>query len=193
MLKRSVFIGVLMSSPVLADNTSVTDWSGVYGGFQFSIWDGTDRGNVGNNANTDGTIAGAFVGYRYDFGSIVAGLEVDYNKGALNFTGVPGNPGPLGTGTVRWSADVTSYNMEIGYDAGDVLVSGIFGWAKLDSTFNGTKFSDTGRSYGIGADYSITDNFTVGAEILRHDMPDFFLPNNDVTFTLYGLNIAYNF
>jgi hypothetical protein len=120
-------VAMTMATPTLADN-----WSGNY---------------VGGSLNTSLDTVGAYVGHRYDLGTVVLGVE-----GGVNYSTVT-------------SATTATIEGAVGYDFGPFLpyVSG--GWTHtgvqsygvgLDyqlgaATVLGAKWNNTGGSYSVGA------------------------------------------
>lgn len=128
------------------------DWTGPYGGLSLGqAW-------VEDDDNDDSEmIYGVHGGYDYDFGQFVLGGELDYQTGdSLN----------LGAEDVD---DVVRLKMRAGYDLNRTLVYGVLGAAQL----NTDNFDDTGWVAGLGAEYLVTDNVSVGAEYLYHQFDDF--------------------
>ena len=167
-----------------------SDWTGLYGGVQLEYFgNGEDRG-FGFDADFDGTLAGIFAGYRYDFGSIVAGFEIDYLLGSGEQTPITG-PAVGQVNDVDYT--LRRVGVELGYDAGPALIYAGIGHAHLGFDFVLGDFEDPGHYFGLGMDYRVTDSITVGAEINRNVFNDFAADNNDLTFTTVGLNLAFTF
>lgn len=159
------------------------DWTGFYGGAQVEYGDV----QIDDVADTDGTGAlyGLFGGYRYDFGDFVVGAELDLNLADIDLE--------TGAGADAGSIDaVHRLGLEAGFDAGPALIYGTAGVAQAYATLGGADVDDTGYFFGAGMDYLVTDNVTVGAEILQHEFEDF---NGvaDVSATTFGINAAFRF
>lgn len=178
---------VVMAPVAVPAPAPVADWTGFYAGVQLDFINGTDRG-FGNDADFDGHLIGIFGGYRYDFGTIVAGVELDYMTGEGDFD-VVGGP----TVDIDYDA-LHRIGVEVGYDAGPALIYATGGYASLELTIPGfSSDPEDGVFYGIGMDYRISDTWTVGAELLRHDFLDFAIDTNDLRATTLGLNVAFTF
>lgn len=131
------------------------DWSGFYGGAQLGF------GNVGVTdilgEDGDGLLGGLHGGYRMDFGTFVAGAELAYDFANIDL-------GELDVETVESMARL---GLTGGVDLGQTLVYGTVGKAR--ASIDGTGVDETGNYYGIGADYALNTNMTVGGQLLRHE------------------------
>lgn len=128
------------------------DWTGAYGGLSF--------GNLAADADdlddSEG-VYGIYGGYDYDFGQFVVGGELDYQTGEdIQLGGVEVD-------------DVLRAKVRGGYDLGRTLVYGTVGAAQLNTNIG----DDTGIVGGVGVEYKVTEQFTVGGEYLAHRFDDF--------------------
>ena len=141
---------VTAPAPVIAVVQS-GDWTGLYSGVSLGFGKSFTKGIA-----QDGTlhIAGVNLGYRYNYGTIVVGGELSYSKDNINVG--------LGSRTVN---NTTALKLIVGKDLGRTLVYGTVGAARADATLAGVKASDTGFSLGIGADYALTRQWTVGGAL----------------------------
>jgi opacity protein-like surface antigen len=157
------------------------DWTGFYAGGQLE-YGATDAEAPGLDEEDNGALYGAFAGYRYDFGNYVLGAELDLNAADIDITGV---------GTLD---RVYRLGVEAGYDAGPALLYATAGaaYASIDAVGGGT-LEDDGYFYGVGMDYAVTENVTVGAELLRHEFDDFDGSGVDAGATTFGINAALRF
>lgn len=135
------------------------DWSGAYVGAQLGYGD-IDSNGAGLDGN--GAIGGVHAGYRADFGNFVAGAELDYDVGDIEL-GATGNT----------LDNVARLKLMGGVDLGRSLLYATAGAAYADATVGGADLSDNGYFAGVGIDYAISDNFTVGGEYLMHKFDDF--------------------
>lgn len=136
------------------------DWGGAYVGAQLGY------GNVDSNgAGLDGNdwFGGVHAGYRWDFGSWVAGTELSYD--ATNIA--------LGATAGDELSDVLALKLQAGREIGNSLVYGSLGAAQATASVGGTELSDSGLVYGVGFDYAVNDRWTVGGEVLQHDFNNF--------------------
>ena len=132
-----------------------TDWSGFYAGLQYgtgdvSLSDGVDTVDFG-----DFDAYGIHAGYMWDLGKVVVGAELDYNKVA------PDVESDL-------DGDLVRFRGRVGADLGRFLPYATLGLASLSSDGE----SESGTTYGIGADFLATDSFSVGLEYSTHDFDD---------------------
>ncbi|MFP7570572.1 outer membrane protein [Marivita sp. S2033] len=164
--------------PVIAQPVTVApaqiggNWTGGYGGLSLGkAWVEDD------NFDDSEMVYGVHGGYDYDFGSFVLGGELDYQTGEdLN----------LGAEDVD---DVVRLKMRAGYDLDRTLVYGVVGAAQL----NTDNFDDTGWVAGLGAEYLVTDNVSLGAEYLYHQFDDFDDTGNDIDADTFSLRANFRF
>ncbi|MBS0563461.1 MAG: porin family protein [Proteobacteria bacterium] len=127
------------------------DWTGPWAGLAL----GGDRTKSGGVSHSGGAY-GIRGGYDYDFGQFVLG-------GALSWDKLNG-----GSGSTTRLKDVTRLTVRGGADLGQALVYAKVGAARASADIGGASFHDTGWTAGIGADYKLTDQWTIGGEI-DHD------------------------
>ena len=158
------------------------DWTGFYAGGQLGYADVTGKGNHNtllgrHKANGDGFIGGITLGYDHDFGTWVAGVGADYD-----WTDVK-----LGDGSTNLSGSNYGTKLEsiwrlkarAGYKIGDGLLYATAGYAQADTKDWG---SEDGYFVGAGYDYLITEQFSLGGELLYHEFTNFngnFVPDYD--------------
>lgn len=145
-------------APIVAD---ASDWTGFYAGLQYGQGD-TEVSLGGASTDNDMDGYGVHGGYNRDFGRFVLGGELDYNK--LSFDDVAGVDGG--------DADLVRLRGRAGYDLGRFLPYVSLGAAHVSTDENNGDLSETGLVYGLGADFKVTERFTVGAEYTRHDFND---------------------
>ncbi len=128
------------------------DWTGPYGGLSL----GNLSAEAGDFDDSE-SIYGIHGGYDYDFGSFVLGGELDYQTGEdINLGGIEVD-------------DIFRAKLRGGYDLGRTLVYGTVGAAQLNTSIG----NDTGIVGGVGIEYKVTEQFTVGGEYLAHQFDDF--------------------
>jgi outer membrane immunogenic protein len=150
------------------------NWSGFYiglnggGGFGRSAWDRTGGFNI-----SDGLVGGT-VGYNYQFGQAVAGIEGDIDWADINGTTTTGCA--LGCKTSdHWLSTVRG---RLGY-AADRFMPFITGGAAFGDIrastpgFAGATSDKVGWTLGAGLEFAITGNWTAKAEYLYVDLGKF--------------------
>ena len=138
----------------------VADFSGVEIGPDIGVALGT-----AGSANISGPAGGAHVGYNFQASRIVGGVEGDVTFGSIRSGSF---------GSASFSQDfLSSARVKGGYVFGNLLAYGTLGptWSTTDYKNLGVSSSQTVRGivYGIGAEYPITRNVSLRAELLRYD------------------------
>ena len=183
-LLRTVFVGLLIGSPFVAHAEG--DWTGPYVGVQVDLMQGSAEFDFQTN-DFDGGVPGLFAGYRQDLGKVVLGLELDIHRGDIGFDG------PSLSQTARIDR-LLRLGVEAGIDLGPALVYGTAGVARID--FSGPPTADSGgsgRFFGVGVDYLVSDRVTVGVEWLRHDFGDLGFSGYSADPVSLGINLGYRF
>jgi outer membrane immunogenic protein len=155
------------------------DWSGAYVGAQVGYG---DLKSNGAGLDGDGAIGGVHAGYRYDFGQFVAGAELDYDTANVD----------LGAGVGELD-NVARLKLKGGYDLGRTLVYGTIGAAYAEASVGGTTLKDNGYFGGIGVDYAISDQFSVGGEYLAHKFNDFDGSGADLDVNTLTARVSFKF
>jgi outer membrane immunogenic protein len=152
----------------------VYNWTGFYiginggGGFGHSQWDST------GSFNTSGGLVGGTVGYNYQFGQGVVGLEGDIDWADIN--GTTNAACPLGCKTSdHWLSTVRG---RLGY-AADRFMPFVTGGAAFGDIrastpgFAGASTTNAGWTVGAGLEFAIAGNWTAKAEYLYVDLGKF--------------------
>ncbi|MFN3277987.1 MAG: outer membrane protein [Paracoccus hibiscisoli] len=140
-------------APVVAPVvTPVSDWTGFYAGLQYGQGD-AELSFGGESVSEDFDAYGLHAGYNRDFGQFVLGGELDYNRINLDNSD---------------NADLVRLRGRAGYDLGRFMPYVSLGAAHID----GGDLSETAVTYGLGADFKVTERFVVGAEYTRQDFDD---------------------
>ena len=166
------------ADPVIAEPVAVPvapmggDWTGFYGGLSL--------GNLSADANDfddSEMVYGLQGGYDYDFGQFVVGGELDYQTGEdIDLGGIEVD-------------DIFRAKVRGGYDLGQTLVYGTIGAAQL----NTSEGDDTGLVGGVGIEYKVTEQITVGGEYLAHKFDDFDDSGVDVDADTVSLRANFRF
>lgn len=149
------------------------DWSGLYAGGQLGYGDVGSTGALAGNGMT----GGLFAGYRADFGQFVAGVEGNFDWADID----------LGGGT---SLDTISRLKLIGgYDAGPALIYGTVAAVRADTTLG----ADNGYGVGVGVDYAVTQQMTLGAELMEHRFDNFRGTGTNIDATTLNARVGFRF
>lgn len=155
------------------------NWTGPYGGVQLGYgFADTNLANVDGN----GIVGGAHLGYDYDFGDYFMGVEGDFDFAGIDLTGNAGSLDSVGRLKLRG-----------GFDTGPALVYATGGAAYANATLGGTGRSDWGWFGGVGMAYGVTENMTIGGEVLYHGFNDFDGTGIDVNATTITARASWRF
>lgn len=179
------------------------NWTGFYAGVQIGHSWGQDttkefftagrvpvRSDYVYDYSADSLIGGGHLGFNYQMGSLVLGVEGDLeaSNASGGFNDAGGRPGPIidPGGIVRVKQDWQgSVRARIGYAFDRFMIYGSAGvsFSQFEySYFNpfplvrageGDKFSRTGFTVGGGANYAITDNVILGLDYRYTDYGSF--------------------
>ncbi len=155
------------------------DWSGFYAGAQFGY---ADIDSNGSGLDGNGFLGGVHAGYRWDFGSYVAGAELDYDSADIDLGGT--------TGTLD---DVARLKLIGGAEFGNSLIYATAGVARASASVPGAELSDNGYFLGAGIDYAVSERWTVGGELLQHKFDDFDDTGVDLDATTLKAKVAMRF
>ncbi len=170
---------IVAPAPVIAPTRADGDWSGFYTGIQLGY------GDVNSSTDTldgNGLIGGVHAGYRFDFGTYVVGAELDYDASKID----------LGAGADELDS-VTRLKLQAGADLGRTYLYGTLGAAYADATVGGVSLNDNGYFAGLGADYAVSDNWSVGSELLFHKFDNFDGSGVDLDVTTIKAKLSYQF
>lgn len=150
---------VVAVEPIIVATAPGNDWTGFYAGLQYG------QGSLDLEFENDGSVdAGDFdaygvhAGYLHDFGQYVLGAELDYNR--------------IDVDDADENGDLLRLRGRLGADLGRFMPYITAGVARISAEDEGDDFSETGFTYGIGADFAVTNNFTIGAEYTKHNFSD---------------------
>lgn len=177
----------VVAAPVVAAQD--IDWTGFYAGLQYGTGD-ADADFIGLASGDDDFDAlGVHVGYLHDMGQWIIGAELDYNK-------LDWDSGDDDTDLIRLRG-------RVGYDMGRFQPYVTLGIARAsgdvrDEDLGDFDYSETGFTYGIGAEYLIAERFSIGAEYTRTEFSDFMedevgVGGIDVDANLFQVRASYRF
>ncbi|HEY1153062.1 MAG TPA: outer membrane protein [Pseudolabrys sp.] len=152
----------------------IFSWTGFYiganagYGFGKSDWDFP----AGTSTSPKGFVGGAQLGYNYQIGSFVFGLEGDYDYSAMK-----GDTACGGTTCTTKNTWLATGRGRIGYAFDRFLpyfTGGVaFGNVKAETPFAGSSSNRTGYALGGGLEYALLGAWSVRAEYLYVDLGSF--------------------
>ncbi len=166
-------------APAPAPVFSSPNWTGFYAGGQLGY------ANIDTNVNGvdgDGLIGGLVAGYDYDLGNWVIGAGLDYDWTDVTLSN------PLGA-----TADVDSIwraKLRGGYKLGNGLLYATAGYANADISGAG---DDDGYFVGGGYEHMVTQNISLGGEVLYHEFDNFNSSGTDVEATTAQVRATFRF
>lgn len=179
-------------------------WSGLYVGVEGAGSFGRSVDNyIGSGATSafdvSGAMGGGTIGYNYQVGAFVFGLEADLSGGAMTGSTPCINPAFTCTTKSTWLATGRG---RAGYAIDRLLLFVTGGVADADvaaqvsSTGTGSNtetYSRSGYALGAGAEYALTQNWSMKAEYLYVGLSNhsYFLTNPAPTYAL-SRNVPYN-
>lgn len=151
------------------------DWTGPWAGLQLGY--GQSDTNIAG-VDGDGMIGGLIAGYDYDFGNWVLGAGLDYDWTDMNL------------GAAADIDNIFRAKLRGGYELGNGLLYATGGYAHADTNTLG---SDDGYFIGAGYEHMVSQNFSVGGEVLWHRFDDFNGTTADIEATTLQLRGAFRF
>lgn len=159
--------------------TPSADWSGLYLGAQLGYGD-VDSNGAGLDGSGD--MGGVHAGYRWDLGTTVIGAELDWDSTNID----------LGAAADQLDS-VARLKLSAGADLGRTLLYATAGAARAKADVAGAALADNGWFLGAGATYAMTDQWSVGAEVLRHRFTDFDGSGVDLEPTTVTARVSFQF
>ncbi len=166
-------------APAPAPAYTTPNWTGFYAGAQVGY------GNIDTNVagvDGDGLIGGLTAGYDYDLGDWVIGAGLDYDWTDISLSNPVG--ADLDVDSI-WRAKLRG-----GYKLGDGLLYATAGYANADLASVG---DDDGYFVGAGYEHLITQNISVGGEVLYHEFDNFTGSTTDVEATTAQVRATFRF
>ncbi|MBE3636698.1 outer membrane protein [Mangrovicoccus algicola] len=152
-------------------------WDGFYAGGQFGgAW--LDADGDAANGDSDDWLGGAHIGWQgVSANGLVYGVEGDMNGTALELDGHDVN-------------SLSHLKAKLGYDMGRSMIYATGGAAYTDIKGLSESWGWTG---GVGYDYMVTDDLSVGAEVQYQAFDDFDGGDTDVDGTSAVVKVSYHF
>ena len=165
----------------------VSDWAGPYAGVQLGFGDfdlNAVNPVVGANVavlnlSDDGFLGGLHLGYNWDRGSLVYGVEGD-----IDFTDISFGAVDMDT--------ITRLRLRVGADANTAFIYGTAGAAYLSGGGGGISLDGWGWVAGVGADFKLSEKWVAGADAMYHEFDDV-SPSGKVDGMTYRLRLSYRF
>jgi len=174
LMAGTAFAGNIQATPMepvltpapMAVNAS-PNWTGFYAGGQLG-YANVDLSAGGGSVDEDGFIGGLVGGYDYDLGNWVVGAGFDYDWTDVSFSG---GGATLDVDSI-WRAKLRG-----GYKIGNGLLYATAGYAQTEATLSGFGLSadgdDDGYFVGAGYEHLVTQNMSLGGEVLYHEFDNF--------------------
>ena len=169
-------------------------WAGGYVGAQlgysYSEFDvGTDSSL--DDLDSDNVIGGLTAGYLWQFGDYYVGPEFQYDFADLTVTDAD-------TGDTASFEEIARLKLIVGREIGNGMLYGSAGvaYANFDSVgdaLDGFDGDDTSYVLGVGYDYRVGDNWTIGGEYQYHNFNGIGSSGNDVNLNTLHVKATYRF
>ena len=148
-------------APAPAPVFASPNWTGFYAGGQLG-YANVELGVLGLSVDESGFIGGLTAGYDYDLGDWVIGAGFDYDWADVEFD--------LGGGATADIDSIWRAKLRGGYKIGNGLLYATAGYAQVEASATGLG-SDNEDGYFVGGGYEhmVTQNMSLGGEVLYHD------------------------
>jgi outer membrane immunogenic protein len=162
------------AQPYYAPAPAYSNWTGMYAGINAGYGFGSSSWNplvVSSNPSPKGFLAGATIGYNYQTGAWVWGLEGDLDfstvKGSATCGAANCETKNSWLGTARARLGYAGWSNWLVYGTGGAAVGDIKASNSLVGTATATKM---GWALGAGAEYAMWTNWSVKLEYLYADL-----------------------
>lgn len=166
------------ADPVVPAPAPAPQWQGGYIGAELGY------GNVeaSGGGSADGALGGLIVGYDWQNGSTVYGIGFDIDASGIKEAGDEID-------------HIGRLKGRIGQTVGNGLFYGTAGVTSMQISSGGASSTDSGWFAGLGYETFVSDNVTVGGELLYHDISNFkgVGGGNDIDATTLQVRVAYRF
>ncbi len=182
------YVAPVVAQPVIVPVVQVHDWSGAYAGLKFGKSSGDWEWNSGaefgpiDSANA----YGGFAGYNMQRGNLVYGVEAGVTKSDVTVVA----PGP----TTFDADNFFEIKGRLGYAMDRVMVYGALGYMSGTINDGATDVDLDGMTYGIGAEFMVTDNIFAGLEYQRAALSGTYLANDlDADVDTISVRVGFQF
>lgn len=152
-------------TPAPAPAPTSPNWTGFYAGGELG-YANVDLSAGGSSVDESGLIGGLVAGYDYDLGDFVIGAGVDYDWTDVEFN--------IGGGSALEIDSIWRAKLRGGYKLGNGLLYATAGYAQAEASVSGFgSTDDDGYFVGAGYEHMVTDNMSLGGEVLYHEFDDF--------------------
>lgn len=165
----------VVAAPAPLPSFATPNWTGFYGGAQL----GYASVDTNVSGSDDGFIGGLIAGYDYDLGDWVIGAGLDYDFADVD--------------VADGAADLENVfraKLRGGYKIGNGLIYATGGYALADTD---VLSDDDGYFIGGGYEHLISEQFSVGGEVLYHEFDNFNSTNVDVDATTVQVRGTFRF
>lgn len=162
-------------------------WEGPYVGGQLGYTFG--EFDLNGSFDDDSVIGGLTAGYLFSLGNgWYMGPELQYDWADVTVT----DPGTGNTATFK---EMARLKLLAGTEVGNGLLYGSVGYAYADFNGIGTFFNGSADSYvvGLGYDWRVGDNWTLGGEYMFHSFDGVGNGGGDVDFNTIHVKATYRF
>jgi outer membrane immunogenic protein len=193
-------LGLICSPLVLAPDAnarglrgSTYDHAEQWGGSYIGAHVGGGSGSVSitgapNSFDLTGVAGGVHLGYNYQFGKFVAGVE-----GEANILGVSESDSAFGLSATLEATWMASLRARLGVEIGASLLYATAGlaWSQIETDVTGLGFTATasdvmtGAAWGAGLEHKLSQTMIARAEVIHFDF-------SDQSFSLAGNKIDYD-
>ena len=166
-----------------------------YVGAQLGLGSGdvtpNDPGTIFREFDIEGPFHGVHAGVQREFGAVTLGVEVDYTSSS-------GDLEKDDDASTFIDVDTLAHlKLRAGTNIGPALVYGTAGLARAAITIEQgnveIELEDDAPFYGIGADFMVNENFSIGAEYLVHSFEDMEGSDTDFDLNTAMLRVSYHF
>jgi outer membrane immunogenic protein len=152
------------------------NWTGFYVGVNGGGGWGTTKWDSTNSFDVSGGLVGGTVGYNWQFGTWVLGLEGDLDWADIN--GTTSSPGCIGGNCMSRNTWLGTARGRVGYafDRWMPYITGGAAFGNVDATHpnaTGSSSTQAGWAAGAGVEFAVINNVTAKVEYLHYDLGSF--------------------